>query len=37
MIHGIWTILDAHFDWVVFLINIVNAFNTILHKYLAIF
>jgi hypothetical protein len=37
VIHGIWTILDVHFDWVVFQVDIVNAFNTILRKYLVIF
>ncbi len=37
MIHGIWAILDANPDWVVFQADIVNAFNTILCKYLAIF
>ncbi len=32
MVHGIITILDAHLDWVVFQVDIANAFNTILHK-----
>jgi hypothetical protein len=29
MVYGIWAILDAHHNWVVFQVNIMNAFNTI--------
>jgi hypothetical protein len=29
VLHGIWATLDAHFDWVVLHVDIVNAFNTI--------
>jgi hypothetical protein len=32
VVHGIWAILDAHLDWVVLYIDIVNAFNTICVK-----
>jgi hypothetical protein len=32
MIHGIWTALYVHPDWVVFQLDVSNAFNTILHK-----
>ncbi len=30
--HGIWVILDAHPNWVVFEVDVVNIFNTISHK-----
>jgi len=32
MIHNIQATLDAHLDWVVLQVNIINIFNTILHK-----
>ncbi len=32
MIHNIQATLDAHLDWVVLQVNIINTFNTILHK-----
>ncbi len=34
VIYGIQAIFDAHFDQVVFEVNIANTFNTILHKVL---
>jgi hypothetical protein len=32
MIHNIHATLDAHLDWVVFQVDIINVFHTILHK-----
>jgi hypothetical protein len=32
MVHGIWATLDAHPNWVVLEVDIVNVFNTISRK-----
>ncbi len=32
VVHNIRTILDIHLDWVVFKVDVMNAFNTILCK-----
>jgi regulator of sigma D len=32
MIHNIQATLDAHLDWVVLQVNIINTFDIILHK-----
>jgi hypothetical protein len=32
VVHGIWATLDAHLNWVVLEVDIVNDFNTIKRK-----
>jgi hypothetical protein len=32
MVHDIQGVLDVHLDWVVLQVDVVNIFNSILHK-----